>query len=77
MVAVYWLVEMRGTNPIILSDFGQSALMVFALNYPVLALALDMKLENSFRTGEAALITLILIAFLYIAARLRRSSTKS
>jgi predicted acyltransferase len=77
MVAVYWLVEMKGISSIILSDFGQSALLVFALNYPVLALALVMNLESSFSTGEAAVITLILIAFLYIAARLKRSFTKS
>ncbi|MCX6775496.1 MAG: heparan-alpha-glucosaminide N-acetyltransferase domain-containing protein [Candidatus Micrarchaeota archaeon] len=77
MVAVYWLVEMKGISSIILSDFGQSALLMFALNYPVLALALDMNLENSFSTGEAALITLTLIALLSITARLRRSFTKS
>jgi len=77
MVAVYWLVEMKGISSTILSDFGQSALLIFALNYPVLALALDMNLANSFSTIEAALITFILIAFLYIAARLRRSFTKS
>jgi len=77
MVVVYWLVEMRGASSAILSDFGQSALLVFALNYPVLALALNMHIANSLSTGEAALVTLILIAFLYIAARLRRSFTKS
>jgi len=77
MVGVYWLVEVKRITSAILSDFGQSALLMFALNYPVLALAANMNLMNSFSITEAALITLILIAFLYIAARLRRSFTKS
>jgi predicted acyltransferase len=77
MVVVYWLVEMKRISSIILLDFGRSALLMFTLNYPVLILAVDMNLEHSFSTEGAALITLVLVAFLAIAARLRRSFIKS
>jgi len=72
MVLVYWLVEMKGITSNVLSDFGRSSLLVFVLNYPVLILATNMNLEHSFSTGESAVITLVLIALLYLAARLKR-----
>ena len=73
VVLVYWLVEVKGITSSILSDFGRSSLLVFVLNYPILILATDMGLEHSLGIGETALITFILIALLYLAARLKRA----
>lgn len=64
MSAIYWLVELKGVASKLLEDFGKSTLLIFTLNYPVLILALLLKINNSFKNWEAALISLILIALL-------------
>lgn len=70
MIPVYWLAELKHASSRILEEFGKSALFVFVLNYPVLILALALHINNSFSTGQAALITLILISLLVIASKL-------
>jgi predicted acyltransferase len=70
MVTIYWLAELKHVSSRILEEFGKSALFIFALNYPVLIVALALHINNSFGTGQAALITLVLISLLVIASKL-------
>lgn len=70
MLSVYWLVELKRVSSMILEDFGKSARFILALNYPVLALSLALHINNSFSTGQTALITLTLILLLVIASKL-------
>jgi predicted acyltransferase len=69
-VPVYWLFELKRVSSAMLEDVGKSALLIFVLNYPVLFLAFSLSINNSFNTGQSALITLFLISLLVIASEL-------
>jgi len=76
MALVYWLVELKGISPALLEDFGKSALLIFVLNYPVLILALAFKLDHSFNTEQAALISLVLILLITLISKLNKKFTR-
>jgi predicted acyltransferase len=70
IVAIYWLVEMKKVGLSILADVGKSALLVFALNYLVLILAVRLNLNNKFNTERTALISLVIVLFFILVSKL-------